>query len=59
MRVPCWSRDYLEGFQRVTDSLGSQEVLLETRAELFMSAFGESDLSCLHLALHFGAGDSW
>lgn len=35
----CWSRDYLEGFQQVIDSSGSQEELLET---LFMSIFGES-----------------
>lgn len=48
--VPCWSRGHLQGSQRVLDSFGSQEGLLESCAELFMSAFGESDLSCLHLA---------
>lgn len=39
--VPCWSRDHLQGFQRVLDSFGSQEGLLESCAELFTSAFGE------------------
>lgn len=56
MRVLCWSRDCLEGFQQVIDSLGSQEELLET---LSMSTFGESGVLCWHLTLHFGAGDSW
>lgn len=50
LRVPCWSRDHLQGFQRVLDSFGSQEGLLESCAELFTSAFGESDFSCLRLA---------
>lgn len=36
IRVLCWSRDCLEGFQQVIDSSGSQEELLET---LFMSTF--------------------
>lgn len=49
MRVLCWSRDCLQGFQQIIDSSGSQEELLET---LFMSAFEESGPLCLHLTLH-------
>lgn len=55
-----WSREYLEGLQRVTDSLGSQEGLLETCAELFMSTFEENDLPCLLCALVRGiVGSYW
>lgn len=56
IRVLCWSRDCLKGFQQVIDSSGSEEELLET---IFMGTFGESGLLFWHLTLHFGAGDSW